>query len=48
MIFKRNSVFARHFIEYNYFFVKLFCKKKAFDNIGEKHMINFMGLPVVF
>ena len=44
MIFKWNSVFITYFIEYHYFF----CEKKTFDNTVEKHIINFMSLPVVF
>ena len=29
------------------FLVKFFCKK-TFDNTGKKHIIHFIGLPVVF
>ena len=47
MIFNRNSVFAKHFIKYNYFLVKFLCKTN-FDNTGEKHIIHFMGFPIVF
>ena len=42
MTFKWNLLFVTHFIEYQYFTLRV-----NPGNTGEKHIIHFMGLPVV-